>query len=272
MSRVGLAATSGHGKSWNLQKWLEENLPDLDYAAVMDYKDEFRGLVEGVPPSNPQTDLAGWFIAGPKEVDRPVAWWAELLRREKKLIIAKFRLDDDEWRQVCDRVAAAFRRLFEDDPSAEMLIAFDEAHVVAPQSGSFPENIRKVAKVGRGEGLASLWSTQELQDIDDRISGMWTKQILGGFKTDTALSKLNIDYPETVHNLNIRPSTCPRLPEELRVDGESIPVRQFTEDGGLVGSEWIVSDGSTVERIDTRDVQMASTHYGKQGVSLRSPY
>jgi hypothetical protein len=156
---------------------------------------------------------------------------------------------------------------------AAQAVEDDEAHVVAPQRGSYPDAIKKAAKVGRGEGLSTLWITQELQDIDNRIIGMWTDTILGGFKTESALDKLPIEYPQEVHNLNIPPSRCPTLPDELRVDGESIPLRLFEDDhGSTIGSEWVYSrDGGEIERVDTRDVDMQSTHYGSEGHSLTNP-
>jgi hypothetical protein len=274
MSRVGLAATSGFGKSFNAQLWLEKNLPDMDFAAIMDYKDEYRGLVEGVEPSNPDTDLCKWVIAGPNELDKSVGWWQAVIERCGRVVIPRYRIDGDEWRQVCGRVASAMRRIFEENPRATSLLAFDEAHTVAPQVGKYPESIKKAAKVGRGEGLSTLWITQELQDIDNRIIGMWTDTILGGFNTSAALDKLPIEYPQEVHNLNIQPERCPALPTELRVDGENLPVRKFTDDtGSIVGSEWVYSmEGGEIERVDTRDVDMRSTHYGSEGHNLTNPY
>lgn len=273
MTRVGLAATTGYGKSREMQNWLEKNLPEMDFAVVMDYKDEYRGLVRGVPPSNSETDLCGWVIAGPREVDRSATWWARVIEDGGRLIIPRFRIDGDEWRQVCGRVSDALRILYEEHPGSKLLAAFDEAHVVAPQQGKYPAAVRKVAKVGRGEGLASLWATQELQDIDDRVSGMWDVQILGGFNTDTALGKLNVDYPADVHNLRLSPASCPPLPDELLVDGESIPLRRFySDEDSLIGAEWIRSDGAEIKRLNTRGTEMASVHYGSQGHDLVSPY
>lgn len=273
MSRIGLAATSGWGKSWNAQLWLENNLPEMDFAAVMDYKDEYRGLVRGVPPSNAKTDLCSWYIAGPDEVDKPTAFWKAIIEEHGRVIFARYRIDGDDWRQVCARVAKAMRRLFEEHPGTKSLIAFDEAHVVARQKGKYPEAIKKTAKVGRGEGLSSLWISQELQDLCNRIIGMWTDTILGGFKTEAALSALNIEYPAAIHNANISPSACPPLPPELQVDGENLPLRKFTDDGQTIGSEWVEATGAgEFRRVDTRDVTMHSKHYGMDGHSLKSPY
>lgn len=274
MSRVGLAATSGWGKSYNAQLWLERNLPDMDYAAILDYKDEYRGLVDGVPPSNAKTDLCRWLIAGPDEVEKSVEWWQAVIEQAGRVVIARYRIDGDEWRQVCGRVASAMRRIFEDHPNARSLLAIDEAHVAARQRGKYPESIKKAAKVGRGEGLSTLWISQELQDLCNRIIGMWTDTILGGFRTDAALSALSIEYPVDIHNTNLKPSQCPRLPDELRVDGDDLPLRKFTDGAGnVVGSEWVHAlEGGEIERVNTGDVPMASKHYGSQGHSLTSPY
>ncbi|WBE14027.1 packaging ATPase [Saline Natrinema sp. J7-1 virus 1] len=274
MSRVGFAATSGWGKGYNAQAWMEANLPDVDFAAVLDYKDEYRGLVKGTEPSRPETDLCSWFIAGPDEVEKPVAFWRTLIEQAERVIIPRYRIDGDEWRQVCGNVAAAMRQLFEDHPKSSSLLAIDEAHAVAPQRGSYPEAIKKAAKVGRGEGLSTLWITQELQDIDNRIIGMWTDTILGGFRTEAALDALSIEYPAAIHNTNLKPSQCPSLPSELQVNGEDLPLRKFTDDAGdITGSEWVYAlEGGEIERVNTANVTMHSHHYGNQGESLESPY
>lgn len=272
MSRVGLAAKSGWGKSYNTQLWLEKNLPEQDYAAILDYKDEYRGLVDGVPPATRETDLCAWYIAGPNEVDLSPAQWAAILEDAGRVVIPRYRIDGDDWREVVGNVCAACRRLYEDHPKAKILTAIDEAHIAAPQQQGFPEATSKAATTGRGEGLSSLWVTQRLSEMEETIIAQWDEQILGGFSSDADLGKISVDYPSEVHDT--RSSYVGHLPDEIRVDGENLPVRKFTNNAGdTIGSEWIRSnDSGLIERVDTGDVPMASKHYGSQGQTLKSPY
>ncbi|MCU4926657.1 ATP-binding protein [Halobacteria archaeon AArc-dxtr1] len=272
MSRVLLGAKSGWGKSFNTQLWLEKNLPEQDYAAVLDYKDEYRGLVNGVAPSKPATDLAGWYIAGPNEAALSPAQWAAVLERLERIVIPRYRIDGDDWRDVVGAVCAACRRLYEDHPEARILTAIDEAHIAAPQRGKYPEATKKAATTGRGEGLSSIWITQRLSELDETIIAQCDEQILGGFSSEADLGKISVDYPADVHDT--RASRTPSLPPEIQADGENIPLRKFTDDAGdTVGSEWVRSnDAGLLERVDTGDVVMHSTHYGTEGQTLRSPY
>lgn len=267
-----MGAKSGHGKSWNLQLWLENNLPDQDFAVVMDYKDEYRGLIKGVPPSTPDTDLCEWFIAGPEEVSLSPDAWQRIIEAGGRIIVARYRIDGEEWRTVVGNVAAACRRIYEDHPKAKILFAVDEAHIAAPQRTGYPEATKKAATTGRGEGLSSMWVTQRFAELCETIIAQWDEQILGGFSSDADLDKISVDYPADVHDM--RASTTPPLPEPLQVDGgRNVPVRLFKESGTTVGSEWVRSnDSGLLERIDTRNETLKSTHYGSEGQTLKSPY
>jgi len=272
MSRIGLAAKSGWGKSYNTQLWLEKNLPDQDFAAVLDYKDEYRGLVEGVEPSNPDTDLCNWFIAGPKQVDWGPKAWKQVIDQGERVVIARYRIDGDDWRQVVGAVAAACRRLYEENPRAKILLGVDEAHIAAPQQGAYPEATKKAATTGRGEGLSSLWVSQRLAELDETIIAQWDEQILGGFSSQNDLNQIGVDYPADVHDVRAS-ERCPSLPAPIQADGENVALRKFEEDGQTVGSEWIRSnDSGLLERVNTGDVAMSSTHYGTEGQTLVSPY
>jgi hypothetical protein len=272
MSRVGLAAKSGWGKSFNAQLWLERNLPEQDFAAILDYKDEYRGLVRGVEPSNSRTDLCSWYIAGPDQVEWSAAHWARVIESAGRVVIPRFRIDNDDWRQVVGAVCTACRRLYEDHPRADLLVAIDEAHIAAPQLKGYFEGTKKAATTGRGEGLSSLWVTQRLSELDETIIAQWDEQILGGFSSDADLGKISVGYPVAVHDT--RSSEVRSLPDKLLVDGEPVPLQLFSDDqDNTVGSEWIHSnDSGLLRRVDTRTVQMHSEHYGSQGQSLESPY
>jgi hypothetical protein len=262
---VLLAAKSGYGKSWNAQKWLEVNLPEVDNAVVADYKDEYRGLVEA--------DLAKWFVAGPDEVDLTPAAWQSIIESGEKVIVARYRIDGEDWRQVVGNIAAACRRIYEDNPSAETLLGVDEAHIAAPQQGKVPEPTKKATTTGRGEGLSTLWVTQRLSELEETIISQQDTTLLGGFKSNADLNKISVDYPAAVHDLRTSPERCPPLPEEVQVDGKNLPLRIWREDGAIVGNEWVrADDGGTIERIDTRSITLETTHYGGEKPKLKDPY
>lgn len=273
MSRVLLAAKSGWGKSYNTQLWLEKNLPEQDFAVVLDYKDEYRGLVDGVAPSTEATDLCEWFIAGPTEREYGPETWQQVIESAGCVVVPRYRVDGDEWREIVGTVAAACRRLHEDNPGSRILLAVDEAHIAAPQRQGYPEATKKAATTGRGEGLSSLWVTQRLAELDETVLAQCDEQILGGFSSENDLGQIGVDYPADVHDVRSQTS-CPVLPESIRRNGENVVLEKFTDsDGNTVGSEWIRSnDSGLLERVNTGDVEMQSTHYGEQGQTLSSPY
>ncbi|ELY70674.1 hypothetical protein C489_02077, partial [Natrinema versiforme JCM 10478] len=39
-----------------------------------------------------------------------------------------------------------------------------------------------------------------------------------------------------------------------------------------IGSEWIYSDDTTLQRIDSRDWALESTHYGSDRVRIKHPF
>ncbi|MFD1645553.1 hypothetical protein [Haloarchaeobius litoreus] len=63
------------------------------------------------------------------------------------------------------------------------------------------------------------------------------------------------------------------LPDELRVDGEPLGLRRFTDDEGhTVGSEWVYTDDETTERLDSRDFERQSTHCGSERKRIKHPF
>lgn len=264
-------AKSGWGKSWYLQAWMEKNAPRYDYFVCLDYSDEFRGLVK--------SGLAAHYIVGPREANAfGVNEWVQALEQNPRLILARHELNQDTWReQVVAPVIRAARRLSQSSGSTSSLTVIDEAHWAAPQQGKLPDVIKGMATTGRGEGSSSLWATQRLTEIDETIIGNVMLQILGGYTSTGDLDKVGdaVEYPQEFHNPNAL--TLPSaVPDSLQVDGESIPLRRFTEGEGedeqTIGSEWIHSDDKgNIERIDTRYVKMDATHYGDEGMKLVPP-
>lgn len=254
------AAQSGWGKGWHTQAYCETNIPEYDRVAILDYKDEYRGLVKA--------GHAKHWIAGPQERGWSSDAWRQFLTENPKVVIARHQLSEEQWSDVCARVADAARSLAGGD---SVLVVVDEAHFVAPGAGEIADSLKALATTGRGESCSSMWVTQRLQELHETVIAQCQSRMLGGFQSDRDLRKIDVEYPREVH----RPGSgqVHGLPEELEASDGPVPLRKFTdEDGDTVGSEWIYSDDSgTKERIDTREVRMDSTHHGRQGKPLRRP-
>ena len=254
MSHGLIAAKSGWGKSWLAQWWTEDNEPNYDHLVVLDYKDEYRGLVKA--------GLAEWGIAGPDELGIGAHAWRAVLEDSGGLVLARHRLRTEQWRDVCADVVRAARSL-----DGSVLVVIDEAHFVAPQSQGFPDVIEGLATTGRGERVSSMWITQRLARLDETILAQMMVRFLGGFSSDADLKKVGkiVDYAVDIHNPQV--TTVRRLPEDLHVDEGAVPVRLFD-----LGSEWIYStDSGDVKRVDSSALGMDSTHYGPEGEDLSSP-
>jgi hypothetical protein len=252
-----IAGKSGWGKSWVAHATAEANLPEYPVAAIFDFKDEYRGLVKH--------GLVKRHIVGPDEAEWSVNHWMQFIQQNPKTVYTRFRLDEDEWREVVGRITEAVRAVGQQAGGA--LLVLDEAHFLAPQSGGYPSSIKGVATTGRGEGASSLWITQRPAELDETPIAQADEWLLGGFTSDADLSKVGkvTEYPEEVHNP--RSTTLPPIPEALRVDGKSIPLRQFE-----VGAEWVFSDDyGALERRDARNMSMESTHYAPGGNDIVDP-
>lgn len=259
-----IAAQSGYGKSYLAQAKTEGNLPDADYFVCLDYDDEYRGLVE-------YFDDVKWHPLGPKELAVGPNEWADRLEEQPKLVMPRYMVDGDEWRHIAAQIGMACRLIYERTEGSEtVLLLIDEAHAVAPQEQGYPEAIDKIAVAGRGEMMSCIWVTQRLAMLSKNVTGQCTARYLGGFMDQNDLNSLTVEYPEHLHNPTVK--HVPSCPEQLRTpDGEPLPVRKWTDDeGNVVGSEWIYSDDSGEwRRESTRDMDMKTTHYGKQGYKLK---
>jgi DNA helicase HerA-like ATPase len=252
-----VAAKTGWGKSWYAQAITEANAPEYPLLAVLDFKDEYRGLVEA--------GYAEWFIVGPDEAEWSTSRWTEFFALNPKVVLARYQLDADTWRETAGRIVAAARRLGKQEGGA--FIVIEEAHHVAPEKGGYPEAIKGLATTGRGEGASSLWSTQRLALLDETPNAQADEWLFGGFTNSNDLDKIGrvVDYPQEAHNP--RNGRVPMLPEELLVDGDPRSVRSFD-----VGAEFLYSDDrGNLDRRDTREVTMRATHYGPEGNDIRDP-
>ena len=258
-----LAAQSGWGKSWYAQALLESNLREYPTGVVLDHKDEYRGLVEA--------GIANWFIAGPNEAGWSPGRWVELLERNPTVVIARYRLDAEEWRETAGTVIEAARAVGQSAGGG--FVAIDEAHFIAPQRGAVPSAVKGLATTGRGERMSSLWITQRLSELEETVIAQVGERLLGGFTSDADLSKIRsvVEYPAKLHNPML--NATPQLPDELRADpGGDTPLRRFEEDGQTIGSEWAYSnERGEMERRDTRDIEMKTTHHGPEGRPIVDP-
>lgn len=265
MTRRLYAAKSGWGKSRELQRTIETNIPAVDYLVLLDLKDEYRGLVDG--------GLARRFIGGPNESDWPASRWRSLLESNPKLVICRYEVDVETWREMCAAIVSAARSLARGGATVQVVI--EEAHFVAPQKGGLPDPIKGLATTGRGEGAASIWVTQRLAELEETVIAQADERLLGGFTSDNDLNKVaaSAEYPKEIHNPNAGVQPATSYPDELHVDGEAIPLRRFEDDdGSMVGSEWIYSDDSgEIERRNTKGTDMETEHIGQEATEILDP-
>ncbi|WP_336001446.1 ATP-binding protein [Halorientalis halophila] len=255
MSRALLAAKSGWGKSWLAQQWTEDNAPDHDLTVLLDYKDEYRGLVKA--------GLATWAAVTDREMSMTVEGWREFLESNERVVLARS-VTDEQWQEVAAKVARAVR-----GSQYTALVVIDESHFVAPQRTGYPDAIRGLATTGRGEGVSSMWITQRLSEMDETPVAQSDVRLIGGLTSDADLAKVGsaVDYNEQVHN-PMQQSV--RVPDAIDRDGQ--PLQKYEQGGQTVGSEWIHSDDSgAMRRIDSRDLSMRSTHFSPDGNTLTVP-
>ncbi len=257
-----LAAQSGWGKSFKAQHVIEKNLPEYDHVVVLDYKDEYRGLVKA--------GLARWWIGGPREASWSSSTWHDFIQAQRKLVVARHdQMQKGTWQSLCASVIAGARRL------GDVLIVVDEAHFVAPQTGKVPSPIEGLATTGRGEGASSMWVTQRPATMEETVIAQCQARLLGGFESDADLSKIAgiVEYNEDLHNPGER--AVASVPEELYPTDRETPVslqKHENDEGHTIGSEWVYSDNTGErERRNTEGVaaEMESTHYGRQGKGIK---
>lgn len=257
-----IGAKTGWGKSWYSQQIMAANAPEYPVFVVLDYKDEYRGLVKA--------NLANWLALGPSEAAYGAAEWRQILADNPRLVVARHRLDAAEWREAVAPLVQAARSIGQDAGGA--FLAIEEAHRVAPQSAGTPDAISGLATTGRGEQASSLWTTQRPALIEETILAQADERLLGAFTSDRDLSKIAdvVDYPVNAHNPL---AALDRLPEPIRAaDAGAVPVRKFESGGSTEGSEWIYSnDAGDLDRRDTRQVEGKTEHHGPEGREIYDP-
>ena len=255
---------SGWGKSYHGQAILEAAISAFVSTVILDYKDEYRGLVKA--------GLLDFFIVGPDEAAWSVNDWRLFLQSNPTVVLARYQLGSEAWREVSAKVIEAARG--HAGPGYPTLIAVDEAHVVAPERGKVPEATKNLATTGRGEGASSLWMDQRASALSKDVLTQADETIIGGFKESTDRNALSVEYPVDVHNPTLSEvGGLDSFPDLLPESDEPLPLRRFEDDdGSTVGSEWIyANDTGDVERRSTRDMQMETTHYAPEGFDIPDP-
>lgn len=256
-----LAAMTNWGKSYTCQHYTEENREEFDGVLLFDYKDEYAGLVEEFRPFKRLTVPTG-------AVTLDVDDWLAMIRENPQVQLARAGADVEEWREICATATKALDRLDE-----TRLVVFDEAHKVAPQQEGAPDPIETLATTWHGDGYGVVWSTQRFAKIDETILAECQAALLGGFRSINDLMAIDaVEYPVEVHQAPAE-RVDKILPDELLVDGEPLTLRRFADDeGNTVGSEWIYTDDTTLRRIDSREWDLQSTHYGSDRVRIKQPF
>lgn len=244
MTRELVAAMSGWGKSWTAQARIEEWLDRFDYVILADYKDEYRGLAK--------YGSFSWAACTHNLASLSSDGWRLFIEDNPLLVVARD-VPTETWQTVVARIATAMQEL-----KGDGLVAIDEAHFLAPQKGTYPEAIKRLATTGRGNGVASMWISQRLQEMDETPISQADARLLGGFESDRDRAKIAgyIPYDVSVHD----PA------------GEDSLQRYPADSGGLEGSEWMYSNTNGEQRrVDTREWSMESTHYGGVAPDLPPP-
>lgn len=254
-----IGAQTNWGKSYACQYYAEQNLEEFDGVVLMDYKDEYAGLVEAF-------DVRRLTIPDGAENISPETWQRKL-QEHSRVQLARAGATAEQWR---DAMAAVVEALAELDGT--WFVVIDEAHKLAPQSQA-PEAFVTLATTWHGEGMGVMWVTQRFSELEETVLAECTASLLGGFRSVNDLRKIEaVEYLEEVH-LSTGGRVGRQLPDELLVDGEPLRLRRFENDAGeTIGSEWIYSDTGSLRRVDSREWSLASTHYGSDRKRIKQPF
>ena len=202
-----IAAQSGWGKGYFTQSLAEENIPEYDTAVIMDYSDEYRGLVEA--------GIADWWIGGQVERKWSASDWGVFLDRNPRVVIARHdTLSASDWQDLAASVAKQIRKR-----DGSVLFIIDEAHFVVPQDSGFPTVLEELATTGRGEQVSYVVISQRLSKVDKTVTTQMQSRLLGGFDGDDISRVADVvdGYPARIHNpqADLSPGTVPEdlLPE-----------------------------------------------------------
>lgn len=259
-----IAAQSGWGKGYFTQSLCERNIPDYDTAVILDYSDEYRGLVEA--------GIADWWIGGPVERGWSASEWGAFLDENPRVVISRHdTLSAAGWQGLAASIARHVR-----GRSGSVLFVVDEAHFVVPQGSGFPDVLKEMATTGRGEQVSYVVISQRLSEVEKTVTTQMQSRLLGGFDGDDISRVADVidGYPARIHNPQ-SDLTPDRVPNDLLPSDRERPtsVQRHADDAGhTIGSEWILSDNSgTRSRKDTRGIDLAAPHYSPEGADLKIP-
>lgn len=259
-----VAAQSGWGKGYLTQTIVETNSLDYQNVCVLDYADEYRGIIEA--------NKAEWWIGGPRELQWSEDEWNVFFSENPRIVLSRHdRIPADKWRELCANIASHIRKR-----RGSTLIVVDEAHFVMPQKGAYPDILQELATTGRGEQISYIVVTQRLSEIDKTVSTQMQSRLLGGFsgKSLEKMGDLISGYPVDIHD-PLGQVSASRVPSDLQPDDRDEPrtLQRHTDNNQqTVGSEWIYSNSSgDRRRIDSRGVSVATNHYSPEGAKIELP-
>lgn len=165
MARTLVAGSSGNGKSWETGRYLENVVPDFDYAVHFDPENEETGLCvegrNGEPPVYKAFYVDRKGLAG--EWDIPAT-----IRKEQKLRVVPEGLTEQESIHLLALVCKTAMEVTDSD--ATFHVSVDEAHNVIPKGKVHPL-ISRALTGGRKRGLEWTVATQRLQKIHEDSIG-----------------------------------------------------------------------------------------------------
>ncbi|WP_435362757.1 ATP-binding protein [Haloarchaeobius sp. DYHT-AS-18] len=256
---LAFAAQTGWGKTYVSHSYIEQNAADYDVTIVLDYKDEYSGLVE--------TGYLKRMTAPRGSENITPKTWQGLVTGVPGLQIVRHGMTDEQWQQLLANLIVGLEQM-----DLSVFLVLDEAHRFAPQSGSYPEEISTLATTYHGDGFGVCWMFQRFAKLDKDVLSCCTASMLGGFQTTNDIDQLDtIEYDADVH-LETR-TRVPHLPDDLLVDGEPLALRRWLDnDEKTIGSEWIYTDGKSTQRLDSRNFEMESRHYGSDRKQIKHPF
>jgi hypothetical protein len=255
-----IGAMTSWGKSYACQHYAEQNMDAFEGVVLVDYKDEYKGLVETF-------DVKRLTVpAGAETITAET--WRQKLADDSQVQLARAGATTEQFREA---MATVIRALSEADGT--WFVVLDEAHKLAPQREKCPDPFVTLATTWHGDGMGVVWVSQRLTELEETILAECQASLLGGFRSVNDLSKIEaVEYPPEVHLATTGTVDRP-LPEELLVDGEPRRLRRWEDDDGhTTGSEWVYSDTGDLRRIDSRDWTLESTHYGSDRKRIRQPF
>lgn len=180
-TRMLLTATSGAGKTWTLRRILEQAYP-LVQQIIFDVEGDLRSLADGFDYFVPVINSRNHSTWGPMAV--------ELLKSGKSAIFDVYDLSDEE-RQNFVRI---FLEALINAPKecwAPVIVALDESHIFASQSGqcSSREAVKALLTRGRKRGIAAILATQRLPELHKTVVSQCGNVLVGRFVGDNDVAR-----------------------------------------------------------------------------------